>query len=93
MKGNDMAEARCTCGFTETADETITDHLLEVFTPVSGRGNDGLLHEEAFPALTCLCGLTAAAGQELDAHFLAVFTPADATGRDGRVHAALESTS
>jgi hypothetical protein len=83
-----MTDARCSCGFTEAGDETITDHLLEVFTPVGCRGHDGLLHEEAFPALTCLCGFTAATGQELDDHFLAAFTPADSAGQDGRVHAA-----
>jgi hypothetical protein len=81
-----VADSRCTCGFIESGDETVTDHLLEVFTPQGGRGNDGLLHEEAFPALSCLCGFTAATGQELDAHFLAVFIPADSAAPDGRVH-------
>jgi hypothetical protein len=82
-----MAETRCSCGFREGADETMTDHLLEAFTPRACRGNDGHLHEEAFPALTCLCGFAAATGQELDEHFLAVFTPGDRVGLDGRVHA------
>jgi hypothetical protein len=81
-----MADARCTCGFTEAADETVTDHLLEVFTPAGCRGNDGLLHEEAFPALTCLCGYAAATGRELDDHILAMFTPAGSDGPDGVVH-------
>jgi hypothetical protein len=84
-----MTGARCTCGFTEADDETITDHLLAVFTPDACRGNDRLLHEEAFPALTCLCGFTAATGQELDDHFLAAFTPANSTGTDGVVHKAV----
>ena len=81
-----MADARCTCGFTESGDETITDHLLEMFASQGCRGNDGLLHEEAFPALTCLCGQVAATPRELDDHFLAVFTPADSIGPDGTVH-------
>jgi hypothetical protein len=81
-----MAGARCTCGFIEAGDETITDHLLEVFTPAGCRGSDGYSHEEAFPALTCLCGLAAATSQELDDHFLTTFTPADAAGPDGVKH-------
>jgi hypothetical protein len=64
----------------------MTDHLLAVFTPQACRGNDGYLHEEAFPALTCLCGFAAATGQELDDHFLGVFTPAGSAGPDGIVH-------
>jgi hypothetical protein len=86
QKGSDMTGTRCTCGFTEAGDETINDHLLEVFTPEACRGNDGLLHEEAFPALTCLCGLTAETTQEMDDHFLAMFTPAGSAGPDGVVH-------
>lgn len=85
-----MTGSRCTCGFIEAADkdETITDHLLEVFTPDACRGNDGYLHEEAFPALSCLCGFTAETGRELDGHFIAAFTPADRAGPDGVVHKA-----
>ena len=56
-----MTGTRCACGFAEAGDETITDHLLEAFTPPGSRGNDGLPHEEAFPALACLCGFTAEA--------------------------------
>jgi hypothetical protein len=81
-----MTGTRCTCGFTESAGETITDHLLEVFAPPGGRGNDGMLHEEAFPALTCLCGHIAATGEELDSHFLAAFTPDGLASPDGVVH-------
>lgn len=88
-----MADVRCACGFTEAADETLVDHLLEMFAPQGCRGNDGLLHEEAFPALTCLCGYTATTSQELDDHFLAVFTPPNSTGRDGLVHKPAASTS
>jgi hypothetical protein len=84
-----MTAGRCSCGFTEAGDETITDHLLEVFTPQACRGSDGHLHEEAFPALSCLCGFAAATGRELDDHFLARFTPAGAVGPDGVVHKAV----
>jgi hypothetical protein len=88
-KGSDMTNARCTCGFTEAGDETITDHLLAVFTPDACRGSDGLLHEEAFPPLTCLCGFTAATAQELDEHFLAMFTPDNSTDPNGVSHKAV----
>ena len=81
-----MADARCSCGFSEAGDETITDHLLEVFAPEDCRGSDGLVHEEVRPDLTCSCGLVAATAGELDAHFLRVFTPGDLVGRDGRKH-------
>jgi hypothetical protein len=78
-KGNSKPRTRCSCGFTEQPDENLTDHLLHVFTPEDGRGNDGLVHEEAAtPA--CRCGYAAG----LDSHFLEVFTPADGIGRDGQ---------
>jgi len=82
-----MAAARCSCGFTELADESITDHLLQAFEPEDGQGNDGQVHEERRPR-ACACGRTASTAEELDHHFLAVFTPADATGRDGTRHVA-----
>jgi hypothetical protein len=43
MKGDNVADARCSCGFTEAdgADETISDHLLEVFAPEDDMGTDG----------------------------------------------------
>ena len=79
---------RCACGFTEAdgVDETIGDHLLEMFAPDDPQGIDGQPHEEVMPDLRCTCGLAAATAKELDAHFLAVFTPADSIGRDGRQH-------
>ena len=82
-----MTVQQCTCGFTEAAgaDETIGDHLLEVFAPDDGRGPDGLVHLEGEQALLCLCGAGGSAA-DLDAHFLAVFTPADSVGRDGNKH-------
>jgi hypothetical protein len=83
-----MTPVNCTCGFTELADETLTDHLVWVFTPEDGMGNDGMLHEETGHR-TCLCGLTAATPDDLDQHFLKVFAPDDAVGRDGHKHEAL----
>jgi hypothetical protein len=80
-----MISARCTCGFTELADEEISDHLLLVFEPEDDIGNDGLAHEER-EHLTCACGLTAITSVELDVHFLKAFTPDDAIGNDGRRH-------
>jgi hypothetical protein len=90
-----MADAYCTCGFTEdeAADETISDHLLAVFTPGDDKGNDGRFHLEAEPDLTCLCGLATAMADELDAHFLAVFTPDDGIGHDGKRHAIVTAST
>jgi hypothetical protein len=81
-----MIAAQCTCGFTELADEEITDHLLLAFEPRDSKGNDGQVHEER-QHLHCACGLAATTSQGLDAHLLAAFTPRDATGNDGRRHA------
>jgi hypothetical protein len=80
-----MPAAHCACGFTELADEQLTDHLLHIFEPEDRVGNDGLAHEER-ERLTCACGLTAVTPQELDAHFIKVFAPDDAIGSDGRLH-------
>jgi hypothetical protein len=80
-----MIAARCTCGFTELADEELTDHLLLVFEPEDHIGNDGLAHEER-ERLTCACGLTAITSEEFDAHILKVFTPSDAIASDGERH-------
>src|SRR5712691_8553010 len=81
-----MADARCSCGFTEAGDETITDHLLEVFVPEDCLAGEGTVHEEVRPDLTCSCGLAATTPGELDAHFLQVFTADDLIGRDGGKH-------
>ena len=81
-----MADARCTCGFTETSDETITDHLLEVFSPGDGTGTDGLVHLEGEQPLTCLCGFAGTTPRELDRHFLTAVTPPGSIGRDGDKH-------
>lgn len=80
-----MAHARCSCGFTEAGDETIGDHLFEVFAPDDGKGPDGKVHLEGEAALYCLCG-AGGSGPELDAHWLELFTPADSVGRDGVRH-------
>jgi len=85
-----MALADCVCGFTELADEEMTDHLELVFESADLTGNDGQVHQET-SSLTCSCGLTAITTDELDIHFLAVFTPADAVGRDGRKHEAVHA--
>ncbi|HUN31417.1 MAG TPA: hypothetical protein VMU95_05300 [Trebonia sp.] len=87
-RGNsaDTTAAQCTCGFTELADEKMTDHLLLVFETPDSTGNDGQVHEER-QLRHCACGLATATSQELDAHLLAAFTPRDATGNDGRKHA------
>ena len=71
----EMAGARCSCGFTEAegADETISDHLLEVFTPEDDKGTDGRYHLEGAPDLACACGLAAAAAAEARRAFPAGF--------------------
>ena len=76
---------QCSCGFTETADETLSDHFLAVFVPPDCRGSDGRVHEEGDRG-HCLCGLTAPSPGALDDHFLSVFTPASSLGRDGARH-------
>jgi hypothetical protein len=78
---------RCLCGFTEVADETLTDHLLFVFTPADSRGPDGVVHDEG-TVRTCLCGFYG----QLDVHFLTAFTPTDAIGSDGHKHQPSEAT-
>ena len=53
-----MTSQQCICGFSEAAgmDETLTDHLVEVFAPDDGRAADGLVHLEGEADLFCLCG-------------------------------------
>jgi hypothetical protein len=82
-----MVGTQCSCGFTEdeAGNETLGDHLFEVFAPEDGRAADGLVHLEGEENLFCMCGAGGSA-DELDAHFLAVFTPAELTCRDGRKH-------
>jgi hypothetical protein len=85
-----MNDRRCACGFTEAGgvDETLEDHLREVFTPADGRGPDGAVHFEGEKDLFCLCGAGGSASA-LDSHFLEVFTPGDSTGLDGVIHKAV----
>jgi hypothetical protein len=82
-----MQTVWCVCGFAETegVDETIGDHLREMFTPGDGIGPDGIEHVEGERDFVCFCGAGGTQGK-LDDHFLDVFTPADAIGSDGRVH-------
>jgi hypothetical protein len=80
-----MPILQCSCGFAETADETLTDHLLAAFTPEDCRGADGQVHEEGELG-RCLCGVAVAAPGALDDHFLAVFTPVGSIGRDDTEH-------
>jgi hypothetical protein len=80
-------ERTCACGFTEAGDETMTDHLYEVFAPADAIGPDGLVHLEGRTDYVCLCGAGGSAA-ELDAHFLQVFTPPGSAGPDGVVHRA-----
>jgi hypothetical protein len=87
-----MRDARCSCGFTEAGDETMTDHLLAVFAPEESRGADGVVLR-GMAARTCSCGVATTTPAKLDAHFLAMFTPRDATGRDGVRHAAAPENS
>jgi hypothetical protein len=83
-----MPPNQCVCGFIadEAADQTMADHLLEIFAPEDDKGTDGLVHLEGERSLTCLCGFAATSPAELDAHFVAIFTPADAIGQDGKKH-------
>jgi hypothetical protein len=85
MKGNDMIAIQCACGFSELADETITDHLHTVFAPEDMRGHDGLIHDE-MTGLACSCGFGAITADELDEHLLRAFAPDDGIGRDGTRH-------
>jgi hypothetical protein len=80
-----MADERCLCGFSESGDETIDDHLIEVFAPDDGKGPDGRVHLEGEVNFFCLCG-TGGSAAALDAHLLAVFTPPGHVGRDGAKH-------
>jgi hypothetical protein len=84
-----MIAARCSCGFSELADEELTDHLLRVFEADDQKGTDGLVHEERDP-LVCACGLSAITPEEFDAHLLKAFIPDDAIGHDGRKHELVE---
>lgn len=85
-----MIAARCSCGFTELADESLADHLLQAFVPDDSIAPDGQVHEET-SRLTCRCGLAASTPAGLDTHFFRVFTPLDAVDREGRKHGATDA--
>jgi hypothetical protein len=87
-----MADVRCSCGFTESGDETLTDHLLDVFVPGDSRAADGQVHEELAATSACACGVATTTPAELDQHFLAAFTPADSVGCDGVRHAQIRQS-
>jgi hypothetical protein len=82
-----MTAQQCVCGFTEVAgtDETIGDHLFEMFAPDADIAADGTEHLEGARDLFCLCGIGGSA-EILEAHFLEVFTPIDLVGLDGNKH-------
>jgi hypothetical protein len=84
-----MNAQRCTCGFTEAEGDgdTISDHLLAVFTPDDDVAPDGRVHLEGSQALACLCGFRASTVTELDSHFLEVFIPAERVDSGGVGHA------
>jgi hypothetical protein len=90
-KGNIMNATQCSCGFTELSDESIIDHLEEVFTPADLTGNDGQVHEER-EILQCACGWAAHSGDEFDEHLLKAFTPPNAIGKDGKRHEVLAAS-
>jgi hypothetical protein len=60
-----VTNARAASQKPKPRDETIDDHLLQMFAPQDCQGTDGLPHEEVTAGLMCSCGLalTAADGQ------------------------------
>lgn len=74
----------CSCGFIPADEETLADHLGEMFLPDDDTDEAGRRHAETAPG-TCLCGHAGSAA-DLDAHLVAVFTPPGRIGRDGREH-------
>ena len=86
-----MIATHCICGFAELDDETVADHLHQVFTPDDMRGKDGRVHEEGM-SLACSCGFMAITAEELDDHFIEAFRPEDGIGRDGRKHGRAETS-
>jgi hypothetical protein len=85
----------CTCGYEQTEQESVADHLGEQFIPRDDTAPDGRRHteaarDEATIGWPCVCGFTASDFPALDAHLLAVFTPTDAIGADGQTHVLAE---
>jgi hypothetical protein len=81
----------CLCGFTPAGEETLADHLGEMFLPDDDTDEAGHRHAETTPG-TCLCGHAANNAAGLDAHLVTVFTPSGRIGRDGRTHIPAEGT-
>lgn len=79
----------CSCGFTPTVDETLADHLGEMFIPDDDTDKASQSHAET-DARTCLCGHVATSSSDLDVHLLAAFTSPGHFGRDGRAHNPVE---
>jgi hypothetical protein len=75
----------CSCGYAPTSEESLADHLGEMFIPSDDTDASGQLHAEAVPG-RCVCGHIVASQAALDAHLLAAFTPPDHLGRDGHEH-------
>ena len=75
----------CSCGFIPAGEETLADHLGEMFLPDDDTDGAGRRHAETTPG-TCLCGHAAGSAADLDAHLVAVFTPPGNLSRDGRTH-------
>jgi hypothetical protein len=86
-----MTTTQCACGFTELADEQISDHLALVFTPDDLIGIDGREHEE-LPGLACACGYVTGIPGELEGHLVQAFAPVNGIGLDGKRHAVSNSS-
>jgi hypothetical protein len=82
----------CLCGFAPAGEETLADHLGEMFLPDDDTDEAGRRHAETTSG-TCLCGHAADSAAGLDAHLVAVFTPPGRIGRDGRAHIPAERTT
>ena len=93
-------EHRCCCGYTPTADYSLTDHLGEMLIPADDSDSAGRVHAEAArdgdagdEGLTaavqsrCLCGHATDSPAALDEHLLAAFTVPGTLGCDGHRHA------
>jgi hypothetical protein len=79
----------CSCGFTPAEDESLTDHLGEMFIPDDDTDEAGRHHAET-ELRTCLCGYVAPDAADLDAHLLAAFTSPGRLDRDGHAHHPVE---
>ena len=90
----------CSCGFAAEDDDTLQDHLLDVFALEVDRGNDGRVHAEVITAVesrqfehVCTCGFASDITADFDGHMLLVFTTPDHVGDDGRKHIVIDQSS